>query len=128
VSCLIRVVTAAAAAAALAVPGAALAARPANYLERATIMDTFNVPGRSFASRCVRITVSTVDPRWAMLRAPARVPHTCINAGEVGDGFVLFLRAGPRALRWRDVFEGSDRPPCRVPRAVRRDLFGTAAC
>lgn len=107
---------------------AAWAARAPTYLEQVTIMDAFNTPGRSFASKCVRIRVSTVDSRYAILGSPLRIPAACRAAGQVGDGFVLFVRSTPAALRWRDIFEGSESPPCKVPRTVLRDLLGSASC
>ncbi|HSR92278.1 MAG TPA: hypothetical protein VLK88_13305, partial [Gemmatimonadales bacterium] len=84
-----------------------LAARAPTYLEKVTIMDAFSMPGRAFPSRCVRIVVSTVDPRYALLSSPIHRPQACVQAGAVGDGFVLFRRTGKAALHWRDIFEGS---------------------
>jgi hypothetical protein len=110
-----------------AVP-AAEAARAPTYLEKVTIMDAFNIPGRAFSSRCVKIVVSTADPRYALLTTPGRPPKACVSAGQVGDGFVLFRRAGPTALRWRDIYEGSAFPPCSLAVPVRRDLLGTTRC
>jgi hypothetical protein len=116
------------AAAALAVQATpASAARAPTYVEKTTIMDAFNMPERAFASKCVRIIVSTVDPRYAMLTSPRRIPADCRKAGQVGDGFVVFRRATRSALRWRIVSEGSE-PPCSVPRKVRLDLFRGAFC
>lgn len=103
------------------------ARRAPTYTERVTIMDAFNIPGRSFASKCVRILVSTVNPRYAMLTGPGRIPGDCRRAGQVGDGFVFFRRSTLTALRWRNISEGSE-APCSVPRAVRIDLFGSAVC
>lgn len=115
----------------LAVAGAATpraeAKRAPTYIERVTIMDAFNIPGRSFASKCVRILVSTVNPRYAMLTGPVQIPADCRQAGQVGDGFVFFRRPTPTALRWRNISEGSE-APCVVPRSVRIDLFGSSAC
>jgi hypothetical protein len=109
--------------------GAASSARAPTYVERTTIMDAFNKPGRSFAAKCVRIVVSTVDPRYAKLVSPVRPVPTCVQAGEVGDGYVLFRRATRRSLHWRDVVEASDVPPCRErPQPVLRDLFQTTHC
>jgi hypothetical protein len=105
----------------------AVASRAPTYLERVTIMDTFNIPGRSFSSKCVRIVVSTVDPRYAMLTTPARQPRACVRGGEVGNGFVLFRRSSRTSLRWRNIREGNA-VPCFLRRAVRRDLFGTTFC
>jgi hypothetical protein len=104
------------------------AARPPTYLERVTIMEAFNFPGRSFASKCVRIRVSSVDPRYAMITGPIRVPRDCSQAGEVGDGYALLRRTTPKGLRWRRLTQGSDMPPCGIPARVRADLFGTADC
>jgi hypothetical protein len=115
------------AAAAAATARTASAARAPTYLERATIMDTFNIPGRSFSSRCVKILVSNVNPRYAMLASPARPSRACRDAGQVGDGFVFFLRATKTALRWRNIGEGSD-VPCSIPQNVRVDLLRTRAC
>lgn len=103
------------------------ARRAPTYIERVTIMDAFNIPGRSFASKCVRILVSTANPRYAMLTGPVRIPGDCRRTGQVGDGFVFFRRSTPTALRWRNISEGSE-APCSVPRGVRIDLFGSAAC
>src|SRR4029453_955781 len=102
--------------------------RAPTYLEKVTIMDAFNTPGRAFPSRCVRIVVSTVNPRFPLLTSPIRPPHACVQAGAVGDGFVFFRRTSRTALHWRDIFEGSDTPPCSVPVAVRRDLLHSASC
>ena len=126
-------VPAAVAATALLVPvtpaGAAGSARAPTYLERATLMDAFNKPGRAVSSTCVRIVVSTVDPRYAIVTMPVRPKPVCVRAGEVGDGYALFRRANRRSLRWRSLGRGSD-PPClrfpSLPRAVVRDLFGTS--
>jgi hypothetical protein len=115
-------------ASALGMTSEAAAKRSPTYIERVTIMDTFNVPGRSFASKCVRILVSTANPRYAMLTSPVRIPADCRRAGQVGDGFVIFARATSAAVRWRNVSEGSGEPPCKVPRNVRIDLFGSGAC
>lgn len=112
---------------ATAVTSNAEAKRAPTYVERATIMDAFNIPGRSFSSRCVRILISTVNPRYAMLTAPVRIPGACRQAGQVGDGFVFFRRSSPTALRWRNIAEGSE-APCVVPRSVRVDLLGSALC
>ena len=106
----------------------AWAARPPTAAERAAIMLVFNQPGRSFAAKCVRIRVSTVNPRWAMLTGPRRIPQECIETGQVGDGFVIFRRPSGLSQRWRNVHEGSEFPPCSVPVEVRRDLLGTARC
>ena len=114
------------AAATVVLASEALAARAPTHVETATILLAFNEPGRSFAARCVRIRVSTASPSWAMVTSPRRPPRACVEAGEVGNGFVILRRQG--ANRWRNVFEGSEAPPCRVPRAVRVDLFGTARC
>ena len=109
-----------------------LAARAPTYIEKVTIMDAFNKPGRSFASRCVRIVVSTADPRYAKVVSPARYPAACVKSGETGDGYVLFRRATRRSLHWKDILEASD-PPClvtgfRLPAAVLRDLFPRVSC
>jgi hypothetical protein len=106
----------------------AQAARTPTYIEKVTIMDAFNIPSRAFSSRCVKITVSTVDPRYALLTSPRRPPKACVSAGQVGDGYVLFRRASATGLQWRDIFEGSDFPPCSLPVPVRRDLLGSAKC
>jgi len=104
-----------------------IAARQPTYLERATIMDTFNTPGRSFSSRCLRIVVSTVNPRYATATSPLRPVKACVKAGEVGDGYVLFRRENNSSLHWRNVGEGND-PPCVLPAPVRHDLFPAAVC
>jgi len=107
--------------------GSALAARSPTYLEKATIMDAFNIPGRSFSSRCVRIVVSTVDPRWAYVTSPAHPSKACTQAGQVGDGLAVFRRSSRTSLRWRDAFEGEG-VPCVLPANVRRDFFKTTKC
>jgi hypothetical protein len=107
---------------------AASAARPPTARERAAIMLVFNQPGRSFAAKCVRIRVSTVNPRWAMLTGPRSIPQECIETGQVGDGFVIFKRPSRLSQRWRNVYEGSEFPPCSIPVGVRRDLLGTTRC
>lgn len=107
---------------------AAAAARKPTYVEKATIMDAFNIPGRAFPSKCVLIRVSTANPRYAVLTSPAHYPRACTRTGAVGDGFVLFKRASASAAHWRDILEGprncSSRPPhiSGVPLSVRRDL------
>lgn len=109
--------------------GAALCTEPADaarrptYIEKVTIMDAFNVPGRSFASRCVTIRVSTVNPRYSILRPRRNPPRACVKAQEVGDGFVFFKRRTTRAHHWRDVLEGSGFCPKSIPRRVRVDLL-----
>jgi len=107
--------------------GSAVAARAPTYLEKATIMDAFNIPGRSFSSRCVRIVVSTVDPRYAYVTSPARPLKACTQAGQVGDGLAVFRRPSRTSLHWRDVFEGEG-VPCVLPPNVRRDFFKTTKC
>lgn len=108
----------------------ALARRAPTHVEKATIMDAFNEPGRSWASRCVRVLVSRVDARYAIVTAFARPPKACVDNGEgVADGFVLLVRATPRAVVWRNAYEGSIDVPCRIaPEPVRRELLGTVAC
>jgi hypothetical protein len=107
--------------------GSAVAARAPPYLEKVTIMDAFNIPGRSFSSRCVRIVVSTVDPRYAYVTSPAHPPKACTQAGQVGDGLAVFRRASRTSLQWRDVFEGEG-VPCILPQNVRRDFFKATRC
>lgn len=115
--------------ASLAAVPAASAARPPTYVEKVTIMDAFNIPGRAFASSCVKILVSTVDARWAMLTSPAKPPKVCVQNGQVGDGFVILSRATKTSLRWTLRFEGSsEAAPCFVPRKVRADLLKNPAC
>jgi hypothetical protein len=105
----------------------ATAARPPTAAEKAAILLVFNEPGgRAFAAKCVRIRVSTVNRRWAMLTTPRRPPRACVESGQVGNGFVFFRRTATGG--WRIVYEGSDLPPCSIPRPVRRDLLGTAEC
>jgi hypothetical protein len=105
----------------------ARAARSPTYTELVTIMDAFNEPGRSWASRCAKIVVSTVDPRYARLTIRRPLVRACVRAGEVGDGYVVYRRADPRALRWRELYEASDPPrfikPRPMPHAVCADLF-----
>jgi hypothetical protein len=105
------------------VADAASTARRPTYLEKVTIMDAFNVPGRSFASRCVRIRVSTVNRRYAILVPPRHPPKSCTRTGQVGDGFVFFKRRSKHALHWRDIVEGSGYCPRSIPRRVGRDLL-----
>jgi hypothetical protein len=105
----------------------ATAARAPSYLERVTIMDAYNVPGRSVASRCVRIVVSTVDPRYAMLTSPLQYPQACLRANETGDGWAFFRRSTRRSLHWRDIREQSD-PPCWLPARVLHDLLPQIKC
>ena len=113
----------------LCVASTASAARPPTYVEKVTIMDAFNIPGRAFASSCVKILVSTVDSRWAMLTSPAKPPKVCSQNGQVGDGFVILSRVTKTSLRWLLRFEGSsEAAPCFVPRAVRADLTKNPAC
>ena len=114
--------------AALVAAVAATAARPPTATEKAAILVVFNQPGRSFAAKCVRIRVSTVNRRWAMLTGPRRIPRECLETGQVGDGFVIFRRPFASSQRWRNVYEGSEFPPCSVPVGVRRDLFVTDRC
>ena len=110
-----------------AVPASAMAARGPTYLEKVTIMDAFNIPGRSFSSKCVRIVVSTVDPRWAIVTSPIHTPKACVQAGEEGNGWSLYHRANPSALHWAHVDDG-DGDPCQLPAAPRRDIFKTTTC
>jgi hypothetical protein len=102
--------------------------RAPTYLERVTIMDAFNQPGRSFASRCVRVIVSSADPRYAMVTSPNQYPKICLQTGETGDGYALFRRGTRSSLVWRNIGEGSDFPCGHLPPPVLRDLFPTAAC
>jgi hypothetical protein len=95
-------------------------------------MDAFNKPGRSVASQCVRIVVSTADPRYAKVMSPVRYPAACVKNGETGDGYALFRRTTRRALHWKDILEASD-PPClvtgfKLPTAVLHDLFPGTTC
>lgn len=111
---------------ALVICAMAAAQRPPTPIERAAIMDVFNVPGRSFSSSCVRIRVSTVDARYAILTSPRRIPRVCRESGQVGDGFVFFRRASATGERWRNIYEGSEFPPCKIPGPVRVDFgFGS---
>jgi hypothetical protein len=113
-------------AAALTLVSTAAADRAPTAVERAAIMDVFNIPGRTFSPRCVRIRVSTVDARYAILTPPRRIPRVCRQTGQVGDGFVFFRRARTSGQKWKDIYEGSDVPPCKIPVAVRRDFgFGS---
>ena len=107
--------------------GVSEASRAPTYIEKVAIMDAFNVPGRSWPSRCVRIVVSTVDPRYAYLVGPDRPPQVCIRAKEVGNGLVVFRRASRTAIHWRDILEGEG-VPCILPPPVRQDFFGTTKC
>jgi hypothetical protein len=122
-----RAIVAAAVIALASAGGSALAARSPTYLEKVTIMDAFNIPGRSFSSKCVRIVVSSVDPRWAYVTSPAHPPKACTQAGQVGDGLAVYKRSSRMSLHWRDVFEGEGRP-CVLPANVRRDFFETTKC
>jgi hypothetical protein len=108
---------------------AASAARAPSYLEKVTIMDAFNVPGRSWPSRCVTIRVSTVDPRYALVTSPAKPPRACVTHNDDGNGFAVFQRAARSARHWRDIYEGEgrDRGVCSIPAAVRRDLLPPSA-
>ena len=107
--------------------GSALAARAPTYLEKVTIMDAFNIPGRSFSSRCIRIVVSTADARYAYVTSPAHPSKACTQTGQVGDGLAVFRRSSRSSLHWRDVFEGEG-VPCILPPSVRRDFFRTTRC
>ncbi len=88
-------------------------------------MDAFNVPGRSWPSRCVKIRVSTADSRYALVTSPSKPPQACVRDHDAGNGFAIFKRATRTALHWRDVYEGEgrDRRVCSIPAAVRRDLL-----
>jgi hypothetical protein len=123
-----RVTLVAAAATVLAAPAGASASRSPTYLETVTVMDAFNVPGRSWPSRCVAIRVSTADPRYALLTTPRRPSRACSDARHVANGYVVFRRAAPRARRWRSQVETNDVPPCTIPGPVRRDLLGSDDC
>lgn len=113
------------AAAVAAVP--AMARRSPTYLEKISIMDAFNVPGRSWSSRCARIVVSTVDPRWAYVTGPFHIPKSCLDAGEAGNGWSLYHRGTPTSIHWAHVVDGEG-VPCQPPAVVRRDLFGSTHC
>jgi hypothetical protein len=63
-----------------------------------TIMDAFNKPGSSFASKCVTIVASSVDARYARLTFPYPTPPACTKAGEGPDGYTLFRRSSRAAL------------------------------
>jgi hypothetical protein len=104
---------------------AALATRAPSYLEKVSIMDAFNVPGRSWPSRCVKIRVSTVNSHFALVTSPTKPPPACVKDNEVGNGFVIFKRATRTALHWRDIYEGEgrDHQVCSIPAAVLRDLL-----
>lgn len=108
---------------------AAPAARAPSYLEKVTIMDAFNIPGRSWPSRCVEIRVSTADPRYALVTSPAKPPRACVRHNDAGNGFAILKRATRTILHWRDIYEGEgrDRQFCSVPAAVRRDLVPAVA-
>jgi hypothetical protein len=108
--------------AALVLGAPASGARPPTYLEKVTIMDAFNIPERSWSSRCARILVSTVNARYAMVTSPRRPPQVCVEAGQVGDGFELVVRPNRTSLRWNLV-----RRPCAGPLAAVRDDVG-AVC
>src|SRR5262245_34517413 len=97
--------------------GASEAARAPTYIEKIAIMDAFNIPGRAFASKCVKIVVSTVNPRYAYLTSPTHPPSVCVQAGQQGNGVVVFHRSSPAAVHWRRVFEGEG-VPCILPPRV----------
>ena len=105
----------------------AAARRSPTYLEKISIMDAFNIPGRAWSSRCVRILVSTVDPRWAYVTTPIHIPKACRDTGEEGNGWSLYHRGVAGSIHWTHVVDG-DGVPCQPPAAVRRDLFGTSQC
>jgi hypothetical protein len=95
-----RVVIALAAIVVAAAAQDARAARAPSYLERVTIMDAFNHPGRSLASKCVRILVSTADARYAIVTGPLRIPLACQRAR--GKSAEESSPAGPAISRGRD--------------------------
>lgn len=115
---------------ALLLVATAPAARAPTYLEKVTIMDAFNRPGRSWPSQCMKILVSTVDLRYALVTSRGRAPRACVRNNDVGNGYDIFRRATPTALHWRLVTEraGLEPGPCSMPAAVRKDLLGSTTC
>lgn len=102
------------------------AARAPTAAERKAIVAAFNRnPHRpNWESRCLRIRVSTADPRWSVAGSKgARTPRACFEAGQIGNGFEAYKRGSPTAKRWRRVYAGSGDVPCRIPENVRNDLF-----
>jgi hypothetical protein len=114
-----------AAIAAGAAASVAPAARVPTYIEKVTIMDAFNIPGRSWPSRCVKIRVSTVDSRYALVTSRAKPPQACARHNDAGNGFAIFKRETRTAVHWADIYEGEgmDHHVCSIPAAVRHDLL-----
>jgi hypothetical protein len=112
----------------LAMTTPASARRLPTRTEQSQIMRAFNGNGRHFPIRCVKVLVSTLDSRFAILTSPDVPISFCERHGFVGDGYVLFRRTTKRATIWTDWWESSTNPPCKMPRAVRVDLLGDPRC
>jgi hypothetical protein len=111
---------------ALMLTPAALAKRAPTYLERATAVSAFNVPGYAFATKCIAVQISTANPRFAEV-GPS--PTACRKPGTAPDSYAILVRSSPEALHWRAVFRGNGTPACSaVPENVLVDLLGESEC
>jgi hypothetical protein len=104
---------------------AGLASRPAPRADRLSIEHLVwaDLQLRTTrARRCVpvRVTISTVDPRFALAEPLWHNSGGCLRYAANGEDIVRRDAHGV----WRIVFRGSDPPACHgnVPAAVTRDL------
>lgn len=106
---------------ALLVPAAALAQRPASKTERGMIVAAAVHQGEvsSTQGACLNVSVSTVNPGYAMLNWPAKLSKPC--AAVAASGTIVEQKSG---ASWIVVAAGSSFtcPLKTVPAAVAQDL------
>ena len=112
---------------ALTVVPAGWAKRGPTYLEQVTVVAAFNFPGYAFATKCIKVEISTVDPRYA--GAGPSSSAACRKAGTVPDTYAVLARPSRTSLHWKTLFDGNGDPRCgSVPKAVLVDLFHGSTC
>jgi hypothetical protein len=108
-------------AAALVVPAAALAQRPASRSERAAIVGAAVHQGEisSTQGACVSVNISTVNQGYAVLTWPSRLSKAC--TAVAANGTIVEQKSG---ASWILTAAGSSFacPLKTVPAAVARDL------
>ena len=108
-------------AAGLFVPASALAQRAATRSERSLVLAAAVHQGEisSTQAACQVVTVSTVNPGYAVLKWPAKLTKACAQVAS--NGAIIELRKG---ATWQLVAAGSSFqcPLKTVPVTVARDL------
>jgi hypothetical protein len=106
---------------AMAIPAVAFAHRPATKAERAAVVSAVVHQGKLSRAQaaCQKVTISTVNQRYAVLSWPARLRKACMRVAANG---VIIERH--RGSRWVFLTEGSSFhcPVKALPANVARDL------